>query len=82
MTPPDAVLVLVRRVLKVVNQQVDFFTEVEARRPIVRSGKVPAEGGFVVGKVGDGLGSIGDAKAEGRAGVTDEIGRDLVVSTW
>lgn len=80
MTPSDAVLVLDRRVLKVVNQQIDFRTEVEARRPVVCSGKVPAEGGFVVGKVGDGLGTVGDAKAEGRAGVTDEVGCDLVVS--
>jgi hypothetical protein len=34
----------------------------------------------VVGEVGDGLGSIGDPKTEGGAGVTDEVGGDFVVA--
>ncbi len=61
------------------NQQVDFRTEIESRGPIVRSGEVATEGGFVVRKVGDGLDAIGDAKAESRTGVTDEVGSDFVI---
>ena len=74
MTPSDPRLILGRRVLKVVDEQVGVAADVEARGPVGGPREIPTEGGLVVRQVGDDFVTVVYAKAEGRPRMADEVG--------
>src|SRR5512134_1870411 len=76
--PPDAVLVLLLRILGVMDEHVGTLGKLEPRHPItIGLEAAAAEDRFVVREIADGSIPLGRAVSYGRSWMTHEGGADL-----
>lgn len=77
MAPADPLLVLDIEILSVMDQEVGAVREFRSRQPSrVVQGPAHAQGGFMIGQVGEGRPTVIDAIPEGGAGMDHKAGGD------